>query len=285
MTISLDEIRRRIVVALFTDDDLMDQLVLKGGNALQLIHKVSERATIDIDFSMSSDFPDLEIAREKILTVLSREFGKVDLVVFDFSVEQKPPELYSHQPEWWGGYLINFKLCASSIYEEFADDLETIRRRSEVVGPQNKKIFKIDISKHEYCDTKEAAELDDYTVYAYSLPMIVIEKLRAICQQMEPYPHTNHKRPRPRDFFDIYQILKQHPMDLSTPENEMLAKSIFEAKEVPLSFLLDVGNEKDFHAGDWESVELSVEGSIEAFDYYFESVIGLIDDLKSSWKI
>jgi predicted nucleotidyltransferase component of viral defense system len=37
MAIALDEVRRRILIALFSDDELMDTLVLKGGNALALV--------------------------------------------------------------------------------------------------------------------------------------------------------------------------------------------------------------------------------------------------------
>jgi predicted nucleotidyltransferase component of viral defense system len=48
MAISLEEIRRRILTALFSDDELMDTLVLKGGNALTLVHKVGLRVSVDM---------------------------------------------------------------------------------------------------------------------------------------------------------------------------------------------------------------------------------------------
>ena len=40
-------IKRAAVVAMFADDDLMDILVLKGGNAMDLVHKVSSRSSVD----------------------------------------------------------------------------------------------------------------------------------------------------------------------------------------------------------------------------------------------
>jgi len=49
MTISIEEVRRRILIALYSDDELMDALVLKGGNALALIYKVGSRASLDMD--------------------------------------------------------------------------------------------------------------------------------------------------------------------------------------------------------------------------------------------
>lgn len=51
----LDVIKRAAVVAMFADDDLMDILVAKGGNAMDLVHRVSSRASVDLDFSMKAD--------------------------------------------------------------------------------------------------------------------------------------------------------------------------------------------------------------------------------------
>ena len=55
----LDEIRRITITAIFSDDLLSEILVLKGGNALALIYGVSTRTSLDLDFSMNSDFPDV----------------------------------------------------------------------------------------------------------------------------------------------------------------------------------------------------------------------------------
>lgn len=62
---TFEEIRRITIIALFSDDELVNQLVLKGGNALSLIHKVSLRTSLDLDFSLATDFGDLDDARTK----------------------------------------------------------------------------------------------------------------------------------------------------------------------------------------------------------------------------
>ncbi len=36
----LKDIRRLVIVALFSDDELMEKLVLKGGNALDVIYNI-----------------------------------------------------------------------------------------------------------------------------------------------------------------------------------------------------------------------------------------------------
>ncbi len=37
----LEQIKRITIIALFSDDDLMDSLVLKGGNALDMIYGIA----------------------------------------------------------------------------------------------------------------------------------------------------------------------------------------------------------------------------------------------------
>ncbi|MBW2725754.1 MAG: nucleotidyl transferase AbiEii/AbiGii toxin family protein, partial [Deltaproteobacteria bacterium] len=63
----LPQIRRLIVAALFSDDELLDLLVLKGGNALQLVHVIVDRASTDLDFSMAADFAGSENASVRLL--------------------------------------------------------------------------------------------------------------------------------------------------------------------------------------------------------------------------
>lgn len=48
----LDEIRKLGIIAMFSDDELMEMLVLKGGNAMALFYSEYSRASIDLDFSL-----------------------------------------------------------------------------------------------------------------------------------------------------------------------------------------------------------------------------------------
>ncbi|RZF25904.1 hypothetical protein EVC45_30975 [Paraburkholderia sp. UYCP14C] len=52
----LDRIKGLAVQAMFSDDELLEQLVLKGGNAMALVHRISARASVDLDFSLRQDF-------------------------------------------------------------------------------------------------------------------------------------------------------------------------------------------------------------------------------------
>jgi predicted nucleotidyltransferase component of viral defense system len=283
VAITLEEVRRRILIALVSDDQLMNTLVLKGGNALALVHEVGERASLDMDFSIATQFPDLAEVRERVFKLLRREFAQKGYVLFDEQFVPKPNRSGPNQPDWWGGYFIEFKLVESKIYETYKNDVETLRRRAAVLGPAQKRKYTIDISKNEYCASKVRKEIHYYTVYVYSVEMIAIEKLRAICQQMPNYTVTRNRSPRARDFYDIHAIAKRREVDLGSAENRELFKQIFAAKHVPLGLLGEIQKYRDFHAPDWPAVEVSISGAHEDFDYYFDFVVEMMSELKSLW--
>jgi predicted nucleotidyltransferase component of viral defense system len=57
---SFNDIRKLTITALFSDDVLLEQLVFKGGNAMSLIYHISPRVSLDLDFSMETDFENVE---------------------------------------------------------------------------------------------------------------------------------------------------------------------------------------------------------------------------------
>jgi predicted nucleotidyltransferase component of viral defense system len=284
MPISLEEVRRRILIALFSDDELMNTMVLKGGNALAMIHEVGNRASLDMDFSIASQFPDLALAKTRIIAALGREFAEIGYVLFDEKFLPKPSIRGAHQPEWWGGYIVEFKVIERTLHQELAGNVAALRNRAAVLGPRQAKIYTIDISKNEYCASKVKREFDHYTIYVYSLEMIAIEKLRAICQQMEEYPLIGNPRPRARDFYDICAIVRTAGVDLTSAVNRELFEHIFAAKEVPLSLLAKIQETRAFHVIDWPSVEDTIGGQRESFDHYFDEVVVLVSSLEAVWK-
>ncbi len=279
---NLDEIRRLIIVAVCSDDVLLDTLVLKGGNALSLIHGVGQRSSIDIDFSMESDFADVEDARRRLFQSLRERFDTQGLVVFDEDLRPKPRSpLNPH----WGGYLVEFKLIARAKHQALKGSLEDIRRQAEAVGDSShSRKFRIEISKFEYVADKAEAEIDDYLCYVYTLPMIAAEKLRAICQQMDGYPLTAHPRPRARDFYDIYAIATERALDFARPEFHDLVRHMFAAKDVPLAFLAQIPAQESFHAQDWPAVRDAIKSGGRDFADYFAFVVQQLAQLKPLWE-
>lgn len=278
-------IRRHILTAMFTDDELMESLVLKGGNALELVHQLSSRASIDMDFSMGEPTMELDELHDRILKVLGREFQRVGYVVIDFSIREKPGKRREGLPDWWGGYVAEFKLVDAKIYSENADNIELLRRRALNSDAKQGRKFKIDISKHEFVGAKMSYEVDDLTVYVYTPEMVALEKLRAICQQMPEYTlGVNHgKSARARDFYDISAVISHCDIDLSTTANHELCRQIFAAKEVPLALIAKISDVYDFHLPDWVSVEASAIEKVESFQYYFDFVVETSQLLKALW--
>jgi predicted nucleotidyltransferase component of viral defense system len=270
-----------VIIAMFADDDLLDTLVLKGGNALDIAHKMNLRASVDVDFSMSGDFDDLGIIRAKIERSLAERFDSEGYQVFDYKFLPKPQQSAVELPPFWGGYQVEFKIIENQQYSRLQGDVANLRRNATTIGSQQQRTFKIDISKYEYCDPKEELEFDDFTIYVYTLPMIAIEKLRALCQQMPEYPLRGKGRARARDVFDIYTIMTERAVDLTAPENRQLFQPIFSAKAVPLRLLLQIQAQREFHRPDWAAVEQSVLEPLESFDFYYDFLEGLIARLEA----
>src|ERR1700722_14525229 len=90
----LDRIKGLAVQAMFSDDELLEQLVLKGGNAMALVHQISARASVDLDFSLKQDFGEnLEAVQARIFKTLSETFRANGFEVFDFKMIEKPKTL------------------------------------------------------------------------------------------------------------------------------------------------------------------------------------------------
>ena len=113
--------------------------------------------------------------------------------------------------------------------------------------------------------------------------MIVVEKLRAICQQFPGYPHRGRPSARARDFYDIHAVVTIRGIDLSSEENVELIRRIFAVKQVPLAFLGRIHEHREFHRPDWYAVVASTTGTIEEFDFYFDFVLGQVRQLQALW--
>jgi len=142
---NFEEVRKLTITALFSDDALLDRLVLKGGNAMSLVLGISSRVSLDLDFSMEADFEDLEDIAARIERALSKRFAVAGFVVFDIRMSHKPST--GDSPAWWGGYELNFKLVDEKRHRSFGSDRDRLRREAFVLGPSQQKVFTVDFSK------------------------------------------------------------------------------------------------------------------------------------------
>lgn len=281
-----ERIKKLVIIAMFSDDALMERFVLKGGNALDIIHKVGTRASVDIDLSIDGDFdPDERyLLQSRIEKVLRETFRPEGYEVFDIRLDERPPGLTPDVKDFWGGYSVQFKLIELDRYAVLREDIEALRKHAVQLGQGPK--FLIDISKHEYTVGKVRVDLDGFAIFVYTPDMIACEKLRAICQQMPEYgPVVKRGRSgsaRARDFIDIYSLLSERAVDLTTPENRELLASIFAAKRVKLSLLGLVGNYREFHRTNYDAVAATVKAGVKlkGFDFYFDFTLSMIKQLK-----
>lgn len=283
----LSNVKRYTVSALASDDIFMTILVLKGGNAIDLAYNLSERGSLDIDFSIENDFTEKEKKRmqNQSNSLLNREFEKMGLSVFDVTFSHKPRKIDPSVEDFWGGYLLEFKLIETEKFEAYGDDINKLRREALSIGKKGSTKFTVDISKYEYVGKSQKKDLDGAIVQVYSPEMIVLEKLRAICQQTNEYREiirSHTPRARARDFYDIANVKDHFALDFNTPENIELARNIFEAKKVQASLLDTLPNYKSFHADGWESVltTLNQTTDVKHFDFYFDCVISIAKNLR-----
>lgn len=283
----LEAIKRAAIVAMFADDELMDVLVLKGGNAMDIVHQVNSRASVDLDFSMKDDL-DHEAVLPGLRRALETTFDLQGYLAFDIKLLVRPGRMPDELASFWGGYLVEFKLISKKRADEVGRDIEQMRREAIRLGEGPK--FTIDISRHEYVEHKEAHQLDGYTIYVYSPAMIVCEKLRAICQQMPEYGQIIQRsslgNQRARDFIDIEALVKKFGIDLSTEESQQMVEQMFAAKRVPLAYLSNITKTRDFHALGYDEVRAAMKPGVrvEPFDHYFDFVINEVKKLEALWN-
>ncbi len=282
----LQKIKRLTVSALVSDDILMGILVLKGGNALDLAYDLSSRGSIDIDFSMEKDFTEEEKKRiqNQASSLLAAEFEKENLHVFDVKFLEKPNVIDDSVKDFWGGYCLEFKLIEKEKFNQFEGNIEQIRRNAIPISEDNSTKFMVDISKYEYVAKKQPKDIEGATVYVYSPEMLAIEKLRALCQQVTDYKDIVIKmtsKSRARDFYDIHNLATSFGIDFTTEENVELAKLIFEAKRVPLSYIRKIHEYRDQHKQSWPSVSdtINQKENLKDFDFYFEFVMNAFKHL------
>ena len=281
----LRHFRKLVLISLFSDDDLMELFVIKGGSAIDLVYKIDSRASVDIDVSMENDLNEFELKemQRKLHFAIEQTFEENGYTIFDFKLVEKPKNLCAEYASFWGGYQVEFKIQPLSKKPLIKKDIDTARVTAEVVGYQEAKRFTIDISKFEYCKDKTKADIDGFTVYVYSPKMLVFEKLRAICQQMAEYPINGGrvKKPRPNDFYDIHMLINHFQIDFSGDDYDVI-ESIFKIKKVDLMLLQLIPKYKDFFILGLETLKSTLAAdklTTFNFDTYFNTVLRLAEDI------
>lgn len=295
MTLTLADLRKirtLTIIALFSDDDLVDTLVLKGGNALEIGYGIISRGSTDLDFSMRQEFSAIGLVTseqivEKLSKLLIKTFDeyRFPCIIHDVRLKEKPKTLDPLRANFWGGYELTFKLISPENWDRYQGNQGALMSKSLAVEGAGKSIS-IDFGKYEYVGDITTTELMHYSIPIYTPTLIVLEKLRAICQQMESYNKSigkeNFGKPRPRDFYDIYSVMTAPDLfvDLQDVETVYHLKECFKAKKVPLELIAQIHTTRSFHKQEEGKLRDSIldQSSYQGFDYYFDYVVKLIQE-------
>lgn len=278
----IEKIKKLTLRALMSDEKLMYGLVLKGGSALQSVYDITDRASLDIDFSIDGDFSELEFQRINgiLYVLLNDEFQKEGLHVFDIEFIEKPKQ---NPVEFWKGYQIAFKIIDIEKFDP--DNINITRNHAYKIYDNNSTKFIVEISSYEYTASKRKVDLDGVILYVYTPEMIIIEKIRALCQSMPEYSSivpTAKVKGRARDFYDIWNLCRNFKIDFESEKNKTMLIDIFNAKQVPIEFLDLLEHNKDLQRENWSSVESTIPiDDNKGYDFFFNFLQEKIKLLKN----
>ena len=243
---------------------------------MRIFDRLESRLSIDADFSVKGTIPNEKTFFSMMKKSLGKTFRGHGLDVIDFKWQRRPKKKSIDKPDWWGGWVCLFKLVA---FSHRGKSLEVKRRNALIPAGAASPQIEIEISEHEYCGTKRQKTIHGVTVLGYSRDLIVLEKIRAICQQSPDYKYTL-TRNRARDFYDIQKLTQNIDAAFVGRCRKQIDK-VFAAKEVPLSILKTLWDEAfiDEQGRGFDQVRDTVEGSISDFEFYVENLRLLVKDI------
>lgn len=267
------------VVAIFTSPELSKLFILKGGGAMRLFDGLDARLSIDADFSIEKELDVHAVSVFKEMNrCLAEAFQAKGYDLLDFKANKRPRKVRAGFPDWWGGWACEFKLVDR---KHHGKNPETRRRNALVPVGANSPKISIDLSEHEYCGKRRTKTLHGAKIHAYSREMLVLEKLRAICQQHPDYPYRQETKNRARDFYDIHALTKKIDGEFIQRCQHHL-EAVFKAKEVPLWILRSLWDDESFVDGfrrGFDQVRDMLRGPANSFDMYLEHLRFLLKDI------
>ena len=281
--ISAEEVIWKILVAIYSHDVLSEKMYLKGGQALRFVHGLKSRLSRDSDFSFPEKINQETVFFNYLESAIKKEFVKSNLYVIDFKPTRKPKIKHTGSPDFWAGWAIEFKLITK---EQL--NISKTRQSASAIVPEGFLTNKIpiDISEMEYCGSFETIKIKSIEIKVYSKPLLVLEKLRAICQSHPDYKYRNTHSNRARDFYDIEriytQILNEGKVNDFFKELSKHLVKVFEAKGVPLSLINSCLNNDEFLKSQeigWQEVKSTVRDLDQNFSYYVQTIKGIIEKI------
>lgn len=252
--------------AIALSDDLSNELVLKGGNALKYIFK-SPRASVDLDFTEVTNYSN--ISDEELNNLLENLCDQ-----FDECLRQiKKPGSYTDL------LVQSSKVKPANVdyRENPAFEIRIGYSKSKDRTPPYPDVVKLEITLNDIICENIPYEIDGKKIRVCSLNDIIAEKLRALIQQ------KTRNRFRPGDVFDIWffhtRLKRRFNYDKISDflikksegkvDRSFVRKATFSSEEVK-------GRAKE----GFEEVEERVSGIIfPTFEEAYKQVLALVEKL------
>lgn len=278
--ITINDTIETILISIYSNDLLSGSLFLKGGQALRFKEKLTNRFSADADFSTPSKIDNVDIFFEALHTSLSTTFLEKGYYLFAFKYTKRPKKLKDGSPDFWSGWGVEFKI----IEEQKRNlPLDVINREALIPEGASSPRITLDISEYEYCGSVEKIKIShDIEVNSYSRALLLLEKIRAICQQHPKYPHKNSDQ-RARDYYDVERLwnkaLQESENQSFIDELKKHVNPVFKAKDVDLDLIHKIFETEfiEIQRTGWPQVESTVKGKIQDFDYYVQTLRGIVN--------
>jgi predicted nucleotidyltransferase component of viral defense system len=179
--------------------EFKNKIIFKGGTALRRCHYEDYRFSEDLDFSLTEDFPQALILSEfsKIFAWVKDESG----IAFEH-IRQEPASENTYT------FYISYIGPLPGAAKEIKVD---VTFKENIITPiVEKKVVK---TYDEYSDF-----LSDAKVWVYSLEEVAIEKTCAL---------FSANRNEPRDLYDLYSLITEKGLDISSLRSEIKEKMAF----------------------------------------------------------
>lgn len=216
-TLELDYCLGWMLYGISRERRLYDGLVFKGGTVLKKCYFPEFRFSQDLDFTCRKELPASEL--EALIRNACRNGAHMsgieyNLIEFKQLRTVKDEEAFNAKIEYRGPSQPRGMLPRIQLDLTYYEDV--------VLEPQERRVI------HDYSDNLRKAH-----AWCYRLEEILGEKLRAVLQQRK-------RVPRPRDFYDLWWVLKNQRFD------KKLVREAFEAKcrlkKVPYKSVQDFFN-------------------------------------------
>ncbi|SFU03622.1 nucleotidyl transferase AbiEii/AbiGii toxin family protein [Halomonas saccharevitans] len=255
---------RIILKAISLDEELSENMVMKGGILLGIKYK-SGRYTTDIDFSTSEKLGSLNIEEfeenlnERLLEAQVSLVEEIRCIVQSIKIQPKK------RPD------ATFPSLKISIGYAKKTDASKIRRLESLQSPQK---VSIDYSFNEVTGETEDLEVDKEDgekIKAYALISLIAEKIRSILQQ------AARNRNRRQDIYDLHHLLRSYA-DHSHEEKILVLETLIQkssGKEIDHLLNqngLDDQDVMDRSARDYPLLADEIEGDLPGFSIAYEFV-------------